>query len=65
MVVQDLNRFLDGWGAYYRRGNSTQQLNSLDWYVHNRLCRFISRKYGRRSGIGRCLAVMLDFNDAS
>jgi RNA-directed DNA polymerase len=60
MVVQDLNRFLDGWGAYYRHGNSTQQLNSLDWYVHNRLCRFISRKYGRRSGIGRGLAVMLD-----
>lgn len=60
MVVQALNRFLDGWGAYYRHGNSTQQLNSLDWYIHNRLCRFISRKYGRRAGIGRGLAVMLD-----
>jgi group II intron reverse transcriptase/maturase len=59
MVVQDLNRFLDGWAAYYRHGNSTQQLDSLDWYVHNRLCRFISRKYGRRRGIGRGLAVLL------
>jgi len=59
MVVQDLNRFLDGWAAYYRHGNSTQQLDSLDWYVHNRLCRFISRKYGRRRGIGRGLAVVL------
>ncbi len=58
MVVQDLNRFLDGWAAYYRHGNSTQQLDSLDWYVNNRLCRFISRKYGRR-GIGRGLAVLL------
>ena len=60
MVVQDLNRFLDGWAAYYRHGNSTQQLDSLDWYVHNRLCRFISHKYGRRSGIGRGLAVLLE-----
>jgi Group II intron, maturase-specific domain/Reverse transcriptase (RNA-dependent DNA polymerase) len=59
VVVQDLNRFLDGWAAYYRHGNSTQQLDSLDWYVHNRLCRFISRKYGRRRGIGRGLAVLL------
>ena len=54
-----LNAFLDGWGAYYRHGNSTQQLDSLDWYVHNRLCRFISRKHGRRSGFGRGLAVLL------
>jgi RNA-directed DNA polymerase len=59
MVVQDLNRFLDGWAAYYRHGNSTQQLDSLDWFVHNRLCRFISRKHGRRRGIGRGLAVLL------
>jgi group II intron reverse transcriptase/maturase len=60
MVVQDLNRFLDGWAAYYRHGNSTEQLDSLDWYVHNRVCRFISRKCGRRRGIGRGLAVMLE-----
>jgi RNA-directed DNA polymerase len=62
MVVQDLNRFLDGWAAYYRHGNSTQQLDSLDWYVHNRLCRFISRKYGRR-GTRRGLAVLLHSKD--
>jgi hypothetical protein len=63
MVVQDLNRFLDGWAAYYRHGNSTQQLDSLDWYVHNHLCRFISRKFGRRRGIGRGLEVLLDSKD--
>jgi RNA-directed DNA polymerase len=62
MVVQDLNRFLDGWGAYFRHGNSTQQLDSLDWYVQNRLCRFIGRKYGRR-GTRRGLAVLLDSTD--
>lgn len=25
LVVQDLNRFLRGWGAYFRHGNSTRQ----------------------------------------
>ncbi len=59
VVVQDLNRFLDGWAAYYRYGNSTQQFSSLDWYVQNRLCRFIGRKHGKR-GIDRGLAVWLD-----
>jgi group II intron reverse transcriptase/maturase len=58
-VVQDLNRFLDGWAAYFRHGNSTQQLVSFDWYVQNRLCRFIARKYGKR-GHRRGLAVLLD-----
>src|SRR5581483_3763292 len=52
-------RFLDGWGGYCRHGNSTQQLDGLDWYVQNRLCRFIARKYGRR-GTRRGLAVLLD-----
>jgi RNA-directed DNA polymerase len=59
MVVQDLNAFLDGWATYYRHGNSTQQLSSLDWYVQNRLCRFIARKHGKQ-GINRGLAVLLD-----
>jgi RNA-directed DNA polymerase len=59
VVVQDVNRFLDGWAAYYRYGNSTQQFSSLDWYVQNRLCRFIGRKHGKR-GIDRGLAIWLD-----
>src|SRR5215216_1458335 len=59
LVVQDLNRFLDGWAAYFRHGNSTKQLVSFDWYVQNRLCRFIARKYGKR-GYRRGLAVLMD-----
>jgi hypothetical protein len=46
--------------AYYRYGNSTQQFSSLDWYVQNRLCRFIGRKHGKR-GIDRGLAIWLDW----
>lgn len=59
MVVQDLNRFLQGWVAYFRYGNSTQQFKSLDAFALERLCRFIARKHGRR-GLRRGLAIMLN-----
>ncbi len=58
MVVQDLNRFLTGWAAYFRYGNSTRQFRAMDNYVVERLSRFISRKYGRR-GIRRGMSVYL------
>jgi group II intron reverse transcriptase/maturase len=61
-VVQEINRFLDGWGAYFRYGNSTQQFRHLDQYVTDRLCRFIARKHGRR-GIDRGLAILLETKD--
>jgi RNA-directed DNA polymerase len=49
MVVQDLNRFLRGWGAYFRHGNSTRQFKHLDEYVFERLARLIARKHGSRN----------------
>jgi len=47
MVVEELNRFLRGWGAYFRWGNSTQQFKALDAYVVERVSRFLSRKHGK------------------
>lgn len=58
VVVQDLNRFLQGWAAYFRHGNSTRQFKSLDAFSTARLCRFISRKHGRR-GLGRGFVTLL------
>ncbi len=49
MVVQDLNAFLRGWGAYFRHGNSTQQFRALDAFVFERLARFETRKHGSRN----------------
>jgi len=62
MVVQDLNRFLRGWGAYFRSGNSTQQFQALDRYVFWRLARFMTRKHGKR-GTGRGAYELLDAQD--
>ena len=59
MVVQDVNRFLRGWGAYFRYGNSTQQLHALDRFVFWRLSRFLTRKYGK-TGHRRGMAQLLE-----
>jgi RNA-directed DNA polymerase len=59
MVVQDLNRFLRGWGAYFRYGNSTQQFSALDVYVFERLSRFLSRKHGS-SGRGAGMNTLIE-----
>jgi RNA-directed DNA polymerase len=56
MVVQEINRFLKGWGAYFRYGNSTQQFKALDHFVFERVARFLSRKLGKP---GRGMGVYL------
>ena len=56
IVVQEINRFLKGWGAYFRHGNSTQQFKALDHFVFERVARFLSRKHGKP---GRGMGVYL------
>jgi RNA-directed DNA polymerase len=48
MVVQDLNAFLRGWGAYFRYGNSTKAFRAMDNYAFERVARFNARKHGSR-----------------
>jgi RNA-directed DNA polymerase len=47
-VVANLNRFLTGWGGYFRRGNSTTQFHKLDRYAVERLGRFVGQRHGLR-----------------
>jgi len=49
VVVQDINRFLRGWGGYFRHGNSTQQFKHLDHYVFERIAHLIARKHNSRT----------------
>jgi RNA-directed DNA polymerase len=58
VIVQDINRFLQGWIAYFRYGNSAQHFQRFDRYVTQRLCRFISRKHNR-SGLNYGLRVLM------
>jgi RNA-directed DNA polymerase len=45
-VVDYLNPVLRGWGNYFRYGNSSQKFSAIDSYVHFRLARLASTKYG-------------------
>jgi len=46
-VIQTVNRFLRGWGGYFRRGNSTRHFHAMDAYVLERMSRFLSKRHGR------------------
>jgi RNA-directed DNA polymerase len=51
-VIEALNRFLRGWGAYFRTGNAADAFTSLDRHVAWRLKRLLIKQRGRnlRSG---------------
>ncbi|MCL4532042.1 MAG: group II intron reverse transcriptase/maturase [Actinobacteria bacterium] len=46
-IVDEVNRLLRGWGAYFRVGNSGEQFAQVDSYVRERLGLFLSKKAGR------------------
>lgn len=48
VIVAELNRYLRGWGAYFRKGNSTKQLRQMDQYVRESLGMFASKQTKRR-----------------
>ena len=45
-VRANLNRFLTGWGGYFRRGNSTTPFRKLDRSAVERLGRFVDQRHG-------------------
>ena len=51
-VVVDVNRFLRGWAAYFRFGNSADQFGKIDRYVRMRLALFISKRHRRSRRYG-------------
>ena len=46
-VIERLNRFLRGWGSYFRTGNAAEKFRQLDRYVEWRLKRLLMKKRGR------------------
>jgi RNA-directed DNA polymerase len=47
VIIRDLNPVLRGWGNYFRTGNVALKFTELDWYVVDRLRRFLRKRYGR------------------
>jgi RNA-directed DNA polymerase len=52
VIVTELNRFLRGWAAYYRYGNSAQHLAKIRQYAVTRLAAFIGKRHQRTRGFG-------------
>ena len=51
-IVEDLNRFLGGWAAYFRFGNSTARFEKIRNYARMRLALVISKRHRRSRAFG-------------
>jgi RNA-directed DNA polymerase len=51
-VVEDLNRFLRGWAAYFRYGNSADQFHKITRYTEMRMAIFIAGRHRRSRRFG-------------
>jgi len=51
-VVDDVNRFLRGWAAYFRYGNSADQFDKISRYARMRLALFVAKRHRRSRGFG-------------
>ena len=51
-IVEDLNRFLGGWAAFFRFGNSAARFEKIRNYARMRLALFISKRHRRSRGFG-------------
>ena len=51
-IVEDLNRFLGGWAAYFRFGNSAARFCKIRSYARMRLALFLAKRNRRSRGFG-------------
>ncbi len=51
-IVEDLNRFLGGWAAYFRFGNSAARFEKIRSYARMRLALFVAKRSRRSRDFG-------------
>ncbi|NEE04797.1 group II intron reverse transcriptase/maturase [Phytoactinopolyspora halotolerans] len=61
-VVGDLNRFLRGWGGYFRYGHSAIRFEKIQQYAIDRLALFIGKRHKRGRGFGLSVVGYLSPN---
>jgi len=62
VIVQDLNRFLRGWGGYFRYGNSALHFTRISNYAVQRLALFVAKRHKRATGYGLSVVVYMSPN---
>ena len=53
VIVGSVNRFVRGWAAYFRYGNSARRFAAITGYMRMRLALNISKRHQRSRGYGR------------
>ena len=53
VIVADVNRFVRGWAAYFRYGNSARHFDKIQGYMRMRLTLVISKRHKRSRAYGR------------
>jgi len=56
-IAEDLNRFLRGWAAYFRFGNSADRFGKISDYAQMRLALFIAKRTRRSRKFGWAVLV--------
>jgi RNA-directed DNA polymerase len=51
-IVEDINRFLRGWAAYFRYGNSARHFDKIMGYARMRLAIVIAKRHRRSRAFG-------------
>ncbi len=52
-IVGSVNRFVRGWAAYFRYGNSARRFAAITGYMRMRLALVLSKRHQRSRGYGR------------
>ncbi len=61
-IVRDLNRFLRGWGGYFRYGQSARHFSRISNYAVQRLALFVAKRHKRARGYGLSVVVYMSPN---
>jgi len=52
VIVEDVNRFLRGWAAYFRYGNSARHFEKIMYYAEMRMALVIAKRHKRSRRYG-------------
>ena len=52
VLIEEINPVVRGWGNYFRTGNAAKRFNQVDYFVVDRLWRFMRRRKGRNLKAG-------------
>ena len=61
-IVEDVNRFLRGWAAYFRYGNSALRFEKVRSYALMRIAGFLAKKHRRTRAFGRWVIAFASDN---